>query len=186
TASRDRAAEKTVGGLPAPDDLERAEIGGVDLGQRRVLRGTEVARIRPPLAAGRALLRPEWIDRQRNRGRRRHDGTPAQPTTFHDCTPVRPRYPHERLPFEETPLGELFRALPGCLGRIPFLRAGPGENAGHRDVSLVACVLVNLLVLFLQSNHHRPRTGPRLRIVEGDLPVDVIGADARETLDCLE
>ena len=46
-------------GLEAPRDLQLAEVGGIDLIERRVARASEVASIGAPLAVGRARLRPD-------------------------------------------------------------------------------------------------------------------------------
>src|SRR6185369_6016225 len=43
-------------GLESPGHLELAEVAGVDLIERRVARVSQIAAIRPPLAAGRAGL----------------------------------------------------------------------------------------------------------------------------------
>ena len=63
-------ARTQVPGLVAPDDLQVAEVAGVDLIERRVARRAEVSRPRAPLAAGRAVLR---------RGGARRRGTLPRP-----------------------------------------------------------------------------------------------------------
>ena len=54
--------DRVVGGLPAPADRQIADVAGVDLAERRVLRAAGVAAVLVPFAADGAVLR----------GRRRH------------------------------------------------------------------------------------------------------------------
>src|SRR5881628_3466110 len=72
----------------------------------------------------------------------------------------------------------LFRSAPRPL----LFGAGPGEDSFQTGVPLVAGVLVHMLVGALERNHHRPRPGPRRRIVERHLVLDGRRADASEAL----
>src|SRR3989442_11068184 len=63
-----------------------------------------------------------------------------------------------------------------------LLGAGSGEDSLEAGVPLVAGVLVHMLVGALERNHHRPRLGPRRRIVERHLVLYGRRADAREAL----
>src|SRR5438093_4127656 len=97
------------------------------------------------------------------------------------CVPLRdPRV--VRRPADRNVTGAVssFRAALGR--RLALLEAMPAQHVGYRFVALVAGVLVDQLVLVLERNHHRPRRGPRGRIGDGELVVEHIGADARESL----
>src|SRR5262245_41314988 len=68
--------------------------------------------------------------------------------------------------------------------RLPRHRAGRGaigrpraaENVAHGVVALVARVLVEAVgVVALQRKRHRPRSGPRPRIVHGRAVLDGVG-----------
>src|SRR5215213_11112247 len=60
-----------VVGLEPPGDLERVEVGRVDLIERRVARGAEIAGPRPPFSVLRARLRRQ---RRRESGDDQHRG----------------------------------------------------------------------------------------------------------------
>src|SRR5262249_61902538 len=70
--------------------------------------------------------------------------------------------------------------------RFLFLEAVAAQHVGHRLVAFVAGVLVDQLVLVPQRNHRRPRRGPRRRIVDGELVVEDVLADAGEPLDYVQ
>ena len=60
-SARQRAADEPVGRLPAPLQLQLAEVARVDLRQRRILGVAEITAVRAPLAFGAGALLPlEW------------------------------------------------------------------------------------------------------------------------------
>src|SRR5579862_3218876 len=62
-----------------------------------------------------------------------------------------------------------------------FVRARPAQDAAHRDVPLVARVLVEALIDLLERNHRRPGFCPHRGIVDREGVLHRV-ADAREAL----
>src|SRR5204862_3139165 len=70
----------------------------------------------------------------------------------------------------------------------PLRRTLRAQDVRHRVVAFVARVLEHLLAAILLRQFHgeRPRTDPRLRIVERDAPIDCRRGQRLEALDHLQ
>src|SRR5439155_20197857 len=83
-----RARAQAVG-LERPRDFELAEVGGVDLIERRIARVTQITAVDTPLSVGSARLSDHGHGRANDHARDKHSGTPqGVPYAEYGCLPA--------------------------------------------------------------------------------------------------
>src|SRR5262249_6249087 len=130
-------ARSEVVGLESPRDLERAEVAGVDLIERRVPRVARVAAVDAPLAVSSAGLR-------RRRGPSADDNADREVAVLH-ADPIRclPRFPKRRA--SGPPLSvatAVIVCVPAAIWRYgssrPTTRSLAFDKRGARDFGMMA------------------------------------------------